>query len=105
MDPHRSFSNSIVKGYSGEDTKRGAFWENNTMSKFPLIFNIYINICNRMQLSKLVESSFGLKKIGFMILISFHMSLFSSLLGKVRDSLHTWSINLSSRKLPRILSD
>ena len=34
MDPHRSFSNSIVKGYSGEDTKRGAFWENNTMSKF-----------------------------------------------------------------------
>ena len=34
MDPHRSFSNSIVKGYSGEDTKRGASWENNTMSKF-----------------------------------------------------------------------
>ena len=33
MDPHRPFSNSIVKGYSGEDTKRGAFWENNTMSK------------------------------------------------------------------------
>jgi len=25
-----------VKGYSGEDTKRGAFWENNTMSKFSL---------------------------------------------------------------------
>jgi len=23
-----------VKGYSGEDTKGGAFWENNTMSKF-----------------------------------------------------------------------
>ena len=38
MDPHRSFSNSIVKGYSGEDTKRGAFWENNTMSKFSLFF-------------------------------------------------------------------
>jgi len=38
MDPHRSFSNSIVKGYSGEDTKRGAFWENNTMSKFSLYF-------------------------------------------------------------------
>ena len=34
MDPHRSFSNSIVKGYSGEETERGAFWENNTMSKF-----------------------------------------------------------------------
>ena len=34
MDPHRPFSNSIVKGYSGEDTKGGAFWENNTMSKF-----------------------------------------------------------------------
>ena len=33
MDPHRPFSNSIVKGYSGEDTKGGAFWENNTMSK------------------------------------------------------------------------
>ena len=38
MDPHRSFSNSIVKGYSGEDTKRGAFWENNTMSKSSLFF-------------------------------------------------------------------
>jgi hypothetical protein len=23
-----------VKRYSGEDTERGAFWENNTMSKF-----------------------------------------------------------------------
>ena len=34
MDPHRSFSNSIVKRYSGENTERGAFWENNTMSKF-----------------------------------------------------------------------
>ena len=34
MDPHRPISNSIVKGYSGEDTERGAFWENNTMSKF-----------------------------------------------------------------------
>ena len=39
MDPHRSFSNSIVKGYSGDDTKRGAFWENNTMSKFSLNTN------------------------------------------------------------------
>ena len=38
MDPHRSFSNSIVKGYSGEDTKEGALWENNTMSKFSLYF-------------------------------------------------------------------
>ena len=43
MDPHRPISNSIVKGYSGEDTKRGAFWENNTMSKFSLVFfNLYI---------------------------------------------------------------
>ena len=25
MEPHRSFSNSIVKRYSGEDTKGGAF--------------------------------------------------------------------------------
>ena len=41
MDPHRSFSNSIVKGYSGEDTKGGAFWENNTMSKFLEIYNPY----------------------------------------------------------------
>ena len=40
MDPHRSFSNSIVKGYSGEDTKGGAFWENNTMSKFTLKYAI-----------------------------------------------------------------
>ena len=39
MEPHRSFSNSIVKGYSGEDTKGGAFWENNTMSKFSLLLN------------------------------------------------------------------
>mgnify|MGYP000441936656 CR=1 FL=1 len=38
MDPHRSFSNSIVKGYNGEDTKGGAFWENNTMSKSSLFF-------------------------------------------------------------------
>ena len=38
MDPHRSFSNSIVKGYSGEDTKGGALWENNTMSKFTLFY-------------------------------------------------------------------
>ena len=36
MDPHRSFSNSIVKGYSGEDTTGVAPWENNTMSKFSL---------------------------------------------------------------------
>ena len=41
MDPHRTISNSIVKGYSGEDTKGGAFWENNTMSKFSLIYNIF----------------------------------------------------------------
>jgi hypothetical protein len=34
MEPHRSFSNSIVKRYSGDDTERGAFWKNNTMSKF-----------------------------------------------------------------------
>ena len=40
MDPHRPISNSIVKGYSGEDTKRGAFWENNTMSKFWLNLQI-----------------------------------------------------------------
>ena len=40
MEPHRSFSNSIVKRYSGEDTERGAFWENNTVSKFSL-YNLY----------------------------------------------------------------
>ena len=39
MDPHRPISNSIVKGYSGEDTERGAFWENSTMSKFSLFKN------------------------------------------------------------------
>ena len=43
MEPHRSFSNSIVKGYSGEDTKGGALWENNTMSKFTLNYlSVYI---------------------------------------------------------------
>jgi len=36
MDPHRTISNSIVKRYSGENTKRGAFWEDNTMSKLSL---------------------------------------------------------------------
>lgn len=37
MEPHRSISNSIVKGYSGENTERGTFWKDNTMSKFVLI--------------------------------------------------------------------
>ena len=50
MDPHRSFSNSIVKGYSGEDTKRGAFWENNTMSKF---FDIIV--CFTLGISKILR--------------------------------------------------
>ena len=40
MEPHRSISNSIVKRYSGNDTKRGAFWENNTMSKFSDIYKV-----------------------------------------------------------------
>ena len=26
-----------MKGYSGDDTKKGAFWENNTMSRFLVI--------------------------------------------------------------------
>ena len=33
MEPHRSLSNSIVKRYSGENTGRVIFWEDNTMSK------------------------------------------------------------------------
>ena len=37
MEPHWPFSNSIVKRYSGEDTERVAFWENNTVSKFLLL--------------------------------------------------------------------
>ena len=41
MDPHRTIWNSIVKGYSGEDTEWGAFWENNTMSKFLEIYERY----------------------------------------------------------------
>ena len=41
MDPHRPISNSIVKGYSGEDTWKGVSWENNTMSMFSLIFNFF----------------------------------------------------------------
>ena len=41
MDPHRPISNSIVKRYSGENTKRGAFWEDNTMSKsFYILYNL-----------------------------------------------------------------
>ena len=43
MDPHRPISNSIVKGYSGEDTKGVALWENNTMSKFSLFFIYFSN--------------------------------------------------------------
>ena len=56
MDPHRSFSNSIVKRYSGEDTKRGAFWENNTMSK-PYLYFYHLNhdfICDRASERKTV---------------------------------------------------
>ena len=56
MDPHRSFSNSIVKGYSGEDTKRGAFWENNTMSKFSL-FLVIIYISSYMESYAIVQAS------------------------------------------------
>ena len=56
MDPHRSFSNSIVKGYSGEDTKRGAFWENNTMSKFSL-FLVTICISSYMESYAIVQAS------------------------------------------------
>ena len=55
MDPHRSFSNSIVKGYSGEDTKGGAFWENNTMSKFSLI--IFKNSNSAMETYAIVQAS------------------------------------------------
>ena len=44
MDPHRTISNSIVKGYSGEDTERGAFWENNTMSKLYIYINKILNM-------------------------------------------------------------
>ena len=51
MDPHRPFSNSIVKGYSGDDTKKATFWKNNTMSKSSLFFKchklyIYGILCN-----------------------------------------------------------
>ena len=55
MAPHRSFSNSIVKGYSGEDTKGGAFWENNTMSKFSLI--ILKNSNSAMGMYAIVQAS------------------------------------------------
>ena len=44
MDPHRTISNSIVKGYSGEDTERGAFWENNTVSKLIISISIFYEI-------------------------------------------------------------
>ena len=70
MDPHRSFSNSIVKRYCGEDTKGGALWENNTMSKF-FFNNIYLVLRSHTQLFKQVEGSFGSKKIGFTILINY----------------------------------
>ena len=68
MDPHRPISNSIVKGYSGEDTKRGAFWENNTMSKFKNYYiisfkNVYMRwyiftcniICNCLNLKTFLK--------------------------------------------------
>ena len=56
MDPRRTFSNSIVKGYSGEDTKRGAFWENNTMSK--IFYFLILLIVNNI----LVMSSYAIVK-------------------------------------------
>ena len=56
MEPHRSFSNSIVKGYSGEDTERGAFWENNTMSK--IFYFLILLIVNNI----LVMSSYAIVK-------------------------------------------
>ena len=60
MDPHRSFSNSIVKGYSGEDTKGVALWENNTMSKFTLNYlSVYIYLWIPTQLFKLAVSNSG----------------------------------------------
>ena len=37
MAPHRSLSNSVVKGYSGEDTKERPLWENSTKSNVPVI--------------------------------------------------------------------
>jgi hypothetical protein len=40
MEPHRSFSNSVVKGCSGDNTKKGASWEDNTMSKVGLLLFI-----------------------------------------------------------------
>ena len=33
-----------MKRYSGDDTERGAFWENNTMSKFSLFIYIYATL-------------------------------------------------------------
>ena len=55
MDPHRSFSNSIVKGYSGEDTEKEAFWENNTMSKFFLFF--YLLLLKSMASYAIIQAS------------------------------------------------
>ena len=52
MDPHRTISNSIVKGYSGENTKRGAFWENNTMSK--LLFHSHYIFCVEKKINILI---------------------------------------------------
>ena len=61
MDPHRSFSNSIVKRYCGEDTKGGALWENNTMSKFSL-FYIFKRLLFISMVDKNIARTLGFKK-------------------------------------------
>ena len=44
MDPHRSFSNSIVKGYSGEDTKGGPFGKITQCLSFLYFFYFLFNM-------------------------------------------------------------
>ena len=60
-----------MKGYSGEDTKKGAFWENNTVSKFSLILLNYHSdyIISNGKLNKLVNTlKFKLKELIFQII-------------------------------------
>ena len=44
MEPHHPIPNMIVKRYCGENTLRGAFWENSTMPKFLLKKNFKITL-------------------------------------------------------------
>ena len=60
MEPLWPISNSVVKRYSGENTKREAFWKNNSMPRLCIYnFFYFIFLISRYLLSCLI-----LKRVG-----------------------------------------